>query len=415
MSRRRIVIINDMSLARGGATALAMMAAEDFVARGHEVIWLCGDDGDSPELAALGVEVVAVGGKTLLELPGRTALTSGLMNTKARDVVARFIAERDTPETVYHTHSWAQIFSPEVFAALKPVSQRTLIHAHDMFVACPNGVYMDYQKGQVCTRVPLSLDCISTHCDKRSYPQKVWRVLRQKNLRRHLGDGSDWGGILVLHPEMTSRLTRAGYRADAIHVVRNPVVPYAKERIRAEENRKLVYVGRLEPDKGTGVLAEAARRTGVPTTLVGDGPMRAGLEADVSGNPTITGWIERSQVGGYVGDARALVMPSLHPEPFALVIAEAVESGLPVLVADTALMSKEVEQNGLGLSFSPTDPASIDAALTRFMSLPDDQVRAMSEKGYSGDVRLGLSRSEWIDAQEAEYDRVLAGVRASAA
>lgn len=415
MTKRRIVIINDMSLARGGATALAMMAAEDFVARGHEVIWLCGDSGDSPDLAALGIEVVPVGGKVLLELPGRTALHSGLMNTAARETVRRFIAQRDTPDTVYHTHSWAQIFSPEVFAALKPVSRRTLIHAHDMFVACPNGVYMDYQRHEVCRRTPLSLDCISTNCDKRSYAQKLWRVLRQTNLRRHLGDGSAWGGILVLHPEMISRLTRAGFREDAIHVVRNPVVPYSETRIRAEENRKLVYVGRLEPDKGAGVLAEAAQRTGVPTILVGDGPMRAGIEASPSGNPVVTGWVERAQVGDHVRDARALVMPSLHPEPFALVIAEAAASGLPVLVADTALMSKEVEANGLGFSFSPSDPDSIDAALRRMMALPDDQVRAMSEAGFAGHVRLGLTRTEWIAAQEAEYERVLVGTMASAA
>jgi glycosyltransferase involved in cell wall biosynthesis len=414
MPRRRIVIVNDASIARGGATSLALMAATEFVARGHEVIWLAGDSGHGPELDALGVEVVALGGQPLLELPGRTALRSGIRNGAARDLVARFVAERDTPETVYHTHSWAQIFSPELFAALRPVSRRTVIHAHDVFLACPNGVYMDYRHDAVCTRVPLSADCLATHCDKRSYPQKLWRVVRQANLRRHLGDGGDWGAILVLHPEMTERLTRAGYREDRIRVVRNPVVPFTDTRIAAEDNRSLVYVGRLEPDKGVGTLAQAAARTGVPVTLVGDGPMRAELEA-MDAPLTLTGWADRARIGGLVRDARALVMPSRHPEPFALVIAEAAASGLPVLVSDTALMAREVAANGLGHSVDISNPDRLDAALSAIMDLPDTELRAMSERGFGGEVRLGLSRSDWIDAQEAEYDRLLSDLRASAA
>lgn len=409
MSTRRIVILNDMSIARGGATALALMAAEDLVARGHEVIWLCGDSGESPALEALGIEVVALGSAPLLDLPSRRAMLSGIANTPARDMVARFIAKRDTPETIYHVHSWAQIFSPEVFAALKPVAARSFVHAHDMFLACPNGVYMDYRRDKVCTRVPLSAGCLATNCDKRSYAQKLWRVARQARLRRHLGDAADWGGILVLHPEMTSRMTRAGYRADSLRVVRNPVVPFSPTRIAAENHRRLVYVGRLEEDKGVGTLTDAAVRTGTPLTLVGDGAMRAEVEA-AAGDLTVTGWAERDRIGALVSDARALVMPSHHPEPFALVIAEAAASGLPVLVSQTALMAGEVETNGLGFAFDPSDPDSLDGAIRRIMTLPDAEVRRMSEAGFGSGVRLGLARSDWIDAQLAEYDRALAAL-----
>jgi glycosyltransferase involved in cell wall biosynthesis len=405
MTGRRIVIINDVSVARGGATGLALMSAEDFARAGHHVTWICGDAGENPMFAERGIEVVALGGRRLLDQSGLKTLATGLRNTAARDMVARFVTDHDTLETVYHVHGWAQILSPDLFAGLAPVAARTFVHAHDMFLACPNGVYMDYRRGEPCGRVPLSLDCLTTQCDKRNYGHKLWRVLRTSALRRHLGDGTAWAGILVLHPEMVSRLTRAGYRADAIRVVRNPAIPFSATRIRAEDNRALVYVGRLEPDKGVLALAEAARRTGVPLTLVGDGPLRPALEA-MGGDITITGWTERDRIGAHVATARALVMPSRHPEPFALVIAEAAASGLPVLVSDTALMSAEVVQHGLGFAFDPADPARFDAALTRMMSLPDEDVRRMSEAGFGGAVRLGLERSAWIEALLGEYDRV---------
>lgn len=406
MSSRRIVFLNDTSESRGGAAVLAVMAAMALAARGHEVIWLTGDSGDNPELAAAGIEVVALGGQVLLDLPARRAFTEGLGNRAAAAMVRDFVAERDTPETVYHVHAWSQIFSPAVFGALAPVAGRSFIHVHDLFLACPNGMFMDYRKDEVCPRTPLSLSCLATNCDKRSYAQKLWRVARTRALWRALGDFDRWGGILVIHPGMKPRLARAGFKGRNMFTLRNPVVPYSTSRIRAEDNRRLLYVGRLEADKGAGALAAAAARVGAALTLVGDGPQRGEIEA-LYPEAEIAGWVARAEIGAWAGRARALVMPSRHPEPFALVIAEATASGLPVLVADTALMAGEVIDKGLGFTFDSFDTGSIDGALRAIMALPDAQLRAMSERGFGGDARLGLDHDNWIDAIEDAYDRAV--------
>lgn len=407
MTRRRIVVVNDDSIARGGTAVLAVMSAKALAARGHEVIWLCGDAGANPSLAEAGIEVVALGSRPLLDLPARAALVSGVHNAPAARMIRAFLAERDTPDTVYHVHSWAQIFSPALFPALAPVGKRALLHAHDMFLACPNGVFMDYRKNQPCTRRPVSAACVATHCDKRSYAQKLWRVARGARVIRALGDLSGWGGIVVIHPAMKAKLARAGYPEARMHTVRNPVVPFSATRIRAEDNRGLLYVGRLEADKGVGELASAAARAGVPLTLVGEGPMRAEISARYPA-ARLAGWVDKAGIAPFAAEARALVMPSRHPEPFALVIAEAAASGLPVLAADTAAMAAEVEAAGLGFAFDVFDPASFDAAIGRIMALPAAEVAAMSARGFSGEVALGTTQDGWIDGLEAQYARVLA-------
>ena len=407
MNKRRIVVVNDDSVARGGTAVLAVMSAKALADRGHEVIWLCGDAGANPALAQHGIEVVALGSRPLLDLPAKRALVEGVHNQLAARLVTDFVARRDTAETVYHVHSWAQIFSPAIFQSLKRVSRRTLLHAHDMFLACPNGVYMDYQRNRACARIPNSLDCITTHCDKRSYAQKLWRVVREARVHRGLGDLTRWGGIAVIHPGMKEKLGRAGYRADRLFTVRNPVIPFTNERIEAEANSALLYVGRLEADKGVGGVTAAAARTKTPLMLVGDGPMRAELEARYP-DAEFAGWVDKAGIGAYAARARALVMPSRHPEPFALVIAEAAASGLPVLAADTAAMAGEVEDAGLGFAFDVFDPASFDAAVTRIMTLPAGEIRAMSERGLSVEAALGNSPDGWIDALEGQYDRILA-------
>jgi glycosyltransferase involved in cell wall biosynthesis len=410
MDKRRIVVVNDDSVARGGTAVLAVMSAKALADRGHEVIWICGDAGANPDLAAHGIEVVALGSRPLLDLPAKRALVEGVHNRAAARLVTDFLARNDTPETVYHVHSWAQIFSPAIFPALKPVTRRTLLHAHDMFLACPNGVYMDYQKNRACTRVPNSIACLTTHCDKRSYAQKLWRSIRAARVHGALEDLDDWGGIVAIHPAMKEKLGRAGYRSDRMFTVRNPVVPFTSQRVHAEDNRALLYVGRLEADKGVGELAAAAARARVPLILVGDGPMRAELAARFP-EAELAGWVDKAGIGAYAARARALVMPSRHPEPFALVIAEAAASGLPVLASDTAAMAGEVEQAGLGFAFDVFDPVSFDAAIARIVGLSRDDLRAMSEAGFSGEAALGNTPEGWIDGLEREYARVLAEAR----
>ncbi len=395
MSLDRVVVINDLSQAKGGATGLALLSARELSKIGLDVTYVCGDAGHKE--GAGGAAVVAAGSAGLLQRNPLHAGLRGVYNPATRDMLRDYIARTDTPGTVYHLHGWAQILSPSVFDALAPVAQRTLIHAHDMFLACPNGVYMDYPHNQVCTRTPLSAACLMAHCDKRSRLHKGWRVMRQRAVRRAFRQDLPWGGIIAIHPEMQPRLARAGYRDDLFHIVRNPAEPFTQTRIEAEANTRLAYVGRLEKDKGALDLAQAAARTGTEVTFVGDGALRPELERSHP-NMRITGWQDRDAIGTYLRDARALVMPSRHPEPFALVLPEAILSGLPVAVADTALMAPEIERLELGVRFNVFDPQSLDAALRKLHDMPEPTLKDMSLRGQAARLALANSTQSWISA-----------------
>lgn len=280
-----------------------------------------------------------------------------------------------------------------------------------MFLACPNGVYMDYQEGKVCERRPLSFSCVTTNCDKRSYAQKLWRVARHRTLFRSLDPAAGWAGIVAIHPDAVPRLARAGYPPEMFHVLRNPVVPFSRERIRAEANRDFVYVGRLEADKGVLDLARSARRVGVPLKCIGDGALREQLTREFP-EVQLTGWRSKAEIGALVAGARVLVMPSRHSEPFALVLAEAAGSGLPVAVAETALMAPEIARAGLGLAFDVFDSDGFDATLAalRDMSAPD--IKAMSTRGFLGHTRIATTEDEWIEGLLALYGAAMVAATA---
>lgn len=402
----KVVVLNDTSVPGGGTAGLALLSIEALRARGIAVEVLSGDAGQNPDLAALGVPITAAGEAPLLQRGRAEAARRGLHNPAAKAMVATYIAQHDTPDTVYHLHAWAQILSPSVFAALAPVAHRTYIHAHDMFIACPNGVFMDYQRQEVCRRTALSLGCIATQCDKRSYPHKLWRVARGAVLKRCFDTGLPWAGVIQIHPDMAPRLARGGIPEPLCRTLRNPAAPFTDRRIAAEANQGLIYVGRLEIDKGVLALAEAARRTGTQVTFIGDGAERARLERDFPEFP-VTGWLSRDKIGALAAQARALVMPSLHPEPFSLVLPEAIHSGLPVLVAETALMAAEIDAAGLGLRFDPRDAKSFDSALRRVATLDPARLKEMSLAGAADTGRLALSVDDWADGLVALYHEAL--------
>jgi glycosyltransferase involved in cell wall biosynthesis len=402
----RVVILNDTGLARGGAAALALLSARLFRARDIPVTWLAGDDGQNPEFGDLGIEVQAAGGRELLAQGRLSAVRRGISNPDSADLVAHFVAERDTARTIYHVHAWALVHSPSIFRALHPVAARTFVHAHDSFVACPNSVYYDFQKGIPCTRRPLGASCILTHCDKRSYPQKLWRVVRGAMLRRTFPPDGEWAGLILIHPRQEALMRLAGFPASLLQVVRNPVTPFATARIDAEANSAALFVGRLEPDKGITDLIAAAKACKVPLIVVGDGPLRARLERE---NPNVlfTGWLGPGEVASHAAKARMLVMPSRFPEPFGMVAVEALQSGLPVVVPETAFLADEIAAGGLGLVYDPRNPDALTDALAQMACMPADAVLGMSRKGMAQEIRLALTPDDWAESLLERYGQAL--------
>lgn len=401
----RIVVINDSSVARGGATGLAILSARLMRARGLSVTYVAGDANAAPELATAGIARVTTGGARLLAQPKWKAATAGLWNGAARTLLARVVA-KDTPGTIYHVHGWAQILSPAIFAALAPVAPRVVVHAHDRFLACPNGAYYDFPADRPCTRAPMGIACLRANCDKHSYGRKLWRVARQAALRRAFRQDRPWGAIALIHPEMATLMKLAGYPPGRLVTLRNPAEPYAPARIRAEENRSLAYVGRLEHEKGVDALAAAARRTGSPLIVIGEGGLRGPLSAAYP-EITFAGWQDRAGIAGLLAGTRAVVMPARLPEPFGLVAAEASLSGLPVAISDTALLAPEIAAGGLGFSFDMAVEGALDAALVRLRDMPDAALKLISERGFARAVPIAQTPDEWAEALLELYSRLL--------
>jgi glycosyltransferase involved in cell wall biosynthesis len=403
----RVVVINDDCVQSGGAAAIALASIEELRARGIPVTMITGDAGANPGLAPLGVDLVAFGGRHILE-GRRPAFASGLYSRATASRLGEWIAKNDTPGTIYHLHNWHKFLSPSAFIPLRRVAQRLVICAHDYFLACPNGGYFHFPRGEICHRNPMGGACLLASCDKRNYAHKLWRVARTaiRQLAMNLHDTS--ATVIAVHDGMVPLLAKAIDR-QAIRVLRNPASPWLPSRVTAERNHRLLFVGRIEQDKGVMHLARAARMAGAPLRMIGTGPLVPVIRCDFP-EVELTGWKSKGEIAKLCRDARAVVMPSQTRETFGLVAIEAAMSGIPIIVSQAALIATDLERLGVGMVCNGHDVTSLAQAINRVMS-DDAQVADMSRRGFDVARSLAPTPQEWGDQLVALYEEKLSNAR----
>ncbi len=160
------------------------------------------------------------------------------------------------------------------------------------------------------------------------------------------------------------------------------------EAFLAGEGPVVVYVGKLSQEKGVHVLLDALRRVDARCVIVGFGPARAELEAQAEGLRVLfTGPLEHRHLTHLWALADVSVTPSVFPEAFGMVAAEAAACGSPPLVArhsGLAEISAEIEREyphdlRYLASFHSGDAEDLAAKLRAIIELPRPDWQRLSE------------------------------------
>jgi glycosyltransferase involved in cell wall biosynthesis len=112
--------------------------------------------------------------------------------------------------------------------------------------------------------------------------------------------------------------------------------PGNAERFRAffaQPGATVVYVGKLLENKGVHLLLEALKGLDAKAIVVGFGDFRSRLEQAAGPNVLFTGALEHRHLVNLLPLADVAVAPSVFPEAFGMVAAEAAAAGVPPLVA----------------------------------------------------------------------------------
>ncbi|MEI2716999.1 MAG: glycosyltransferase family 4 protein [Candidatus Nanopelagicales bacterium] len=169
------------------------------------------------------------------------------------------------------------------------------------------------------------------------------------------------------------------------------------ERFFADPDRPMVlYVGKLSAEKGVPLLMDAVRELDVAAVIVGFGPARVPLEAVAGPDVLFTGPLQHRHLRYLWPLATTSVVPSIFPEAFGMVAAEAASCGCPPLVADHSGLA-EIAQ-GLrtyypaqlaGLTSFPTgDESALRGRLRSLVDLDADDRELISQAARTAAVEL---------------------------
>jgi glycogen(starch) synthase len=205
-----------------------------------------------------------------------------------------------------------------------------------------------------------------------------------------------WGehsaeAVLVITPRLYRLLLADGVDENRIHLIPPGVNPSLfegpfEDPFAGVGKPRVLFVGRLAPQKGVGTLVAAAGLLEDPSAqvlLVGDGPERKALEPEskrigIADRVHFVGFLAHERLPAVLVHADLLVLPSIYEE-LGTVLLEAMQPGLPIVASKTGGIPDVIEDGVNGLLVPPCNPGALARAIDRLLA-DRDLARRLSEE-----------------------------------
>ncbi|MFJ8204456.1 glycosyltransferase family 4 protein [Micromonospora chalcea] len=290
--------------------------------------------------------------------------------------------------------AWTMAFNHTLTrAALRAASSGAydVIHAHDWLVAHTAMTLREHLD------VPLVTTIHATEAGRHQgwLPEEMNRTIH--GVEHWLAGES--GRVIVCSGYMRDEVGALfGVDAARVDVVPNGVEPHrwrvpasavAAARTRFAADGPLVtFAGRLVYEKGVqhllaGLPRLRDRHPGLRAVIVGDGPYRADLEAEVhrlglGGTVSMPGFLGGADLPAVMAASDCFAVPSIY-EPFGMVALEGAAAGAPLAVARTGGLAEIVEPGVTGMTFAPHDPDGLVEAVHALLS-DRDRARVLARR-----------------------------------
>lgn len=337
-------------------------------------------DAEAEMLTAAGHHVVTWSASNDRGLRAVASLAAAPWNPQAARR-ARRLAAQANPD-VAHVHNTWFALSPAVLRALHDAGVPVVMTLHNYRLACVSGVL--FRDGHLCH------DCLGTHpwrgvvhrCHRGSVVSSAAGAATIA-LNRALGTWSGSVDHFIAVSELVRRTAeQTGLDSGRVTVLPNMIRDPGPRASPPSRSRTLLFVGRLAPNKGVGTLLEAWRRRRSSTlelAIAGGGPELGFVRDSAPPDVRVLERLQPGEIPGLMLSSRALLYPSVLPETFGRVIAEAMAAGLPVLGSPAGGAAELLAAFGPRWSVPPGDVDAWVEGLARLES--DDAVDAAGVTG----------------------------------
>ncbi len=316
----------------------------------------------------------------------------------------RYILEKEEPE-IMHVHNFFPLLSPSIFYAPKTLDTAVVFTLHNYRIFCASGIPL--RNNIPCTQC-IDHKNVFPALKYKCYRNNRWATFPLAVMIRMHRKLTTWkkkvNAFIALTEFQKNMFIQAGLPADNIFIkpnfLSNPPSLVSWE----DREFKVVYIGRLSPEKGVDILLESWRKWGEEAPaleIIGDGPERYHLEKycvtnKLEGKVTFQGQLSFIEAQKKLSRARLFILPTLWYEGLPMVVLEAFAKGVPVMASKIGSLPCILEDDKNGILFTPGNPDDLYHKAKQLWENPDKlynisiAARSTFEKKYSAETNYKI-------------------------
>lgn len=379
----RILLANYRYYASGGPERYMFNLSEALEARGHEVVPFSirySANVPSPYARYFADPLAGADAVRFRDHP-RTprsvlkTLERAFYSPEVERAVGRLIDDT-SPQVAYVLH-YLKKLSPSLLVGIKKRGLPLVVRISDFLMVCPQALFL--RDGKPCTLCARG---------------NLWPSLRYRCVAGSLGASvvhflswhyQRWRGyfdlidrFVVSNEFMLEKMVEGGWPRDKMALIPTPVSPafLADAAVAAKaEPSYILYVGHMEPHKGTDVLLRAygrLARQGAPPKLVlvgkcdtpfGTECRRLAEELGLGPRAEFRGPMDGEPLRALYRGALFTVFPSICYENMPNVVIESLASGTAVVASSHGSIAPLIRDGETGLLFAPGDDEALADAM----------------------------------------------------
>ena len=287
---------------------------------------------------------------------------------------------KEEPDLV-HFHNIFPLISPAAYYACKKLKIPVIQSLDNPRLICPAATL--YRKGKLC------LDCLGKTppypgiihgCYHNSRLQTAvivtmlsvhrWMKTWQKQVDKYLVATEFYKKLFI----------KAGLPAEKIAVKPHFVRSNPRSDISQKLGEYVLYIGRLDPEKGIPTLLSAWKNLQIPLKIRGDGQLLQVCSDFIETNNLnfieIIKRITPEELKLLISNARFLIWPSEgYYETFGMVAVECFSLRKPVVASDIGVMGEVVKNGESGLLFEPGNASDLASKVEWLWNHPEESKR----------------------------------------
>ena len=288
---------------------------------------------------------------------------------RLRHMIAAFRPDVAHVRNIYHH------LSPSILWELKAQGVPVIYHLNDFKLLCPS--YNMVAKGGACERCHGGQFWRLTEGCYAGPPGSALVLAAEAYVHKWLQTyGSCVDRFLAPSQFVKDKLVEDGWDAEKIDLLPHFQTLPAQALPEAGADARILYFGRLSPEKGvTDLLRAMQHLPHIRLQIAGDGPQRSELESLAGAlclvNVEFVGHVGGADLDNLIASSRFTVLPSRAYETLGKSILESYAWGRPVVASDLGSRRELVHEGKTGLLFRPGDAGQLAGAISFLAERPE--------------------------------------------